>query len=1597
MGRGEKEDRNKTNSKSSVVTRSSGGGGGAGGAQGRTGAVGGGGAPASPPPNGTTSQYAATLLEDHSTAGVQNNYAGAAASSSTRPAATLNTHTAAARAAGAPTRGLGGKTVSSFFSAPLMKSPEYKHRTAQTPGMNLINGVLTRSTSTLPARSTRVVNTRQVSLTALKLQESIERGEESPTEAVERLSPKAAANARVKKKSLKSGSGAQQAARPSCSQKPNKKVSKESLHHLQLLSSRLSPSPRPETVEEAEAAVLLAQEVAKKTVSATTANLIKALQATTTGAARPHDDAEDVHVDEMDKDNSVQLSEGGGFSDVSSLSPEEKQKNRLQEAAELPDADFARRPSLICASLENLANMIRAGERPVVAGETDGGAASEGAADEDEVGEQSGLDGTANKAGGAVASPNPSASVLRVQDADADALVASAARRPSVICASLEEIANRIRNGEQMLAKGGGAQEDQDVDQDDEDGDHEIAQQPEDRRSGSKSMQSVSASLEALASRIRESSDSRANIADALDSMTSFRRPTNSDEQLDVVDKEDEVDEAPPSTSSEGPATLATASSGGVAAAHLPLTKQQHALYAHAAGEIVACICDVALRNMFKKLSATSLLEQGGSSSSSTSAAGRAGPIVLKPNPSAPAPGEREALDGGLLAAQEDLDSHSMSCFWDQSVAQEETTDEKEMDMEMVEKAQPEQEEELHPPQLQDPAEHEGQHQREAENSSKEESAVAPLLDLAPVEVEEHQEDEEGISKEKLSPEDLETLAELERIHSQEVRERKNSGEQFVSGFVGGTPLRQRSKAKDRSALNSRAASKESLVTRGKPVAEVQQQKHVVEVEADDSAPGALGRQMSIGSRTARLREGHLQEEDQDDPLGQTRCDGFDDDTPADEDVEIEENTGDVDLQERSNEEPAAHRNDHDDDDDLVAMMMGGPSNNGSKTREQRRSKGKEHCRDAERLSKEVSSEAENELQLQRQLSQSIAAHQREQEDQDQEELELDPLTAFAHGGRDHCNEMMEARQERRSKSKEHCTNARRLSISRCESPDISRELEDLRREVNSSREASRSVPPLKEHEEKMTRKNPVISQQQKQNKHKQNKMLHPKLPNSNVPLSNPKVHPRTVSSFIAEHNKTDDDRWCDRVISPERFDNEEEEDAAMMDRYCMSMSLDADGWRDIDDSMRTSSRNPLDAHKLKLEKLEQEHQGRLSNNKRSNGKSLDLKQIGKNVEDTVLGKTSRSGSKKAKKEEAERRQMNHVMSMSKNQACKRTQQNLAQLNPPLKDVEPTTMLLRHELTDGSSGDERSPFPTRDVAKSWKKKSGRVSSLSPYKRNAAGNIKNMKGSNKNVKKKSGHDCINTSRNTNTSLFSASSTANASFQFSDVNERSTELEEKKQIGDAVVYSYQLAAQMFYLLAQVDSSVDDLTRKRYWRQAIYWANRSNDDELLVQIREHEIEDSLYLYDTSLELHSPRSRTINSPAERRKKMDASLLRGKNFKPVEVPSMRPLAEHETVHKKPQGSGKIRKSRHHQHQHAGAWRSPAGAAGDLVDGSLSPSKSGGHQSSQQAAANRDRYKRSFERRKKLMRLEEDETHLRECFQKIRSEKTELKWFLTTY
>ena len=49
----------------------------------------------------------------------------------------------------------------------------------------------------------------------------------------------------------------------------------------------------------------------------------------------------------------------------------------------------------------------------------------------------------------------------------------------------------------------------------------------------------------------------------------------------------------------------------------------------------------------------------------------------------------------------------------------------------------------------------------------------------------------------------------------------------------------------------------------------------------------------------------------------------------------------------------------------------------------------------------------------------------------------------------------------------------------------------------------------MKENEEKMTRKNPVISQQQ--NKHKQNKMLHPKLPNSNVPLSNPKVHPRTV------------------------------------------------------------------------------------------------------------------------------------------------------------------------------------------------------------------------------------------------------------------------------------------------------------------------------------------------------------------------------------------------------------------------------------------------------------------------------------------------------
>ncbi|CAD7953282.1 unnamed protein product, partial [Amoebophrya sp. A25] len=57
--------------------------------------------------------------------------------------------------------------------------------------------------------------------------------------------------------------------------------------------------------------------------------------------------------------------------------------------------------------------------------------------------------------------------------------------------------------------------------------------------------------------------------------------------------------------------------------------------------------------------------------------------------------------------------------------------------------------------------------------------------------------------------------------------------------------------------------------------------------------------------------------------------------------------------------------------------------------------------------------------------------------------------------------------------------------------------------------------------------------------------------------------------------------------------------------------------------------------------------------------------------------------------------------------------------------------------------------------------------------------------------------------------------------------------------------------------------DLTRKRYWRQAVYWAQRSNDEELLVQIREHEVQDSLFFYDpftNSLEDHSPSPRSMS-----------------------------------------------------------------------------------------------------------------------------------------
>ncbi|CAD7923904.1 unnamed protein product [Amoebophrya sp. A120] len=230
-------------------------------------------------------------------------------------------------------------------------------------------------------------------------------------------------------------------------------------------------------------------------------------------------------------------------------------------------------------------------------------------------------------------------------------------------------------------------------------------------------------------------------------------------------------------------------------------------------------------------------------------------------------------------------------------------------------------------------------------------------------------------------------------------------------------------------------------------------------------------------------------------------------------------------------------------------------------------------------------------------------------------------------------------------------------------------------------------------------------------------------------------------------------------------------------------------------------------------------------------------------------------------------------------------------------------------------------------------------------------------------------------------------------------------------------------MFYLLAQVDATVDDLTRKRYWRQAIYWANRSNDNELLVQIREHEVEDSLYFFDSTHTLHSPSHRAL-SPKERRKHMDKSLLHGKNFPKITEVDMRPISfsppskdkkkidskdktmsrssSSPTSSKERNGprNAKKRMTLHHaaftgsssgQQQHHGSIVNASGASFNTT------ANGGGEEGKERAGSKTKEPHRSFERRKNLMRLEEDERHLQDCFRRIRAEKTNLKWFLHTY
>ncbi|CAD7923903.1 unnamed protein product, partial [Amoebophrya sp. A120] len=406
-------------------------------------------------------------------------------------------------------------------------------------------------------------------------------------------------------------------------------------------------------------------------------------------------------------------------------------------------------------------------------------------------------------------------------------------------------------------------------------------------------------------------------------------------------------------------------------------------------------------------------------------------------------------------------------------------------------------------------------------------------------------------------------------------------------------------------------------------------------------------------------------------------------------------------------------------EEELVEGMMSGWTSNGtSRNREQRRSKGKEHCAHAAMLSKE---QAEHSAELEHSLEEM------------RENLD-------------------NARRQKRSKSKEHCVDAQRLSkdLSSKDST-MNRELEQLRREVSSSRENSRAEQGS--NGKLQTRKNKIICKQQ-------NRVLHPKLPDQEIPQSAP-----TVSSFIAEHNKTEDDKWCENVLQVDHTGQlpddsaTGEEDAEIADRYCMSMSMDAKEWKKRDAEMK---RNPVEEWKLK-QKLNLE---------------LDPKQLGRNVEDTVCDFKKKKQNKTGK-----------LMSMSKNnglKAKKRHEQEHQSLPPRAAAQTSTTGKITTLLETSTSDIFSTTSPV--VSKGSKNKSSKTKSAYL----ASTGVDTSAVGNKKKKKKT--KMLDSMRDRASDL-------NTSFTFSEA-ERSTDWDEKKELGDSVVYSYQLAAQMFYLLAQVD---------------------------------------------------------------------------------------------------------------------------------------------------------------------------------------------------